>query len=145
MLNDSPILIKLANFFKKTPFSIETNSRKYEKWIQSHEIQKNVNVNIQEKLLYTPKISIVMPVWNTQERWLHLAIQSVLNQDYNNWELCVAEGNSTNPNIKKILDNYADKDKRIKTVFLNKNHGIAGNTNEALKLSRRQFCLFFGS
>jgi len=140
MRNDGALLKKLAIFFKKSPISLETNTKKYMKWIKSHEVQKKGNLH--EKLLFAPKISIIMPVWNTHERWLHLAIQSVLKQYYNNWELCIADGNSTNPNIKKILDNYANKDKRIKTVFLNENHGIAGNTNEALKLAGGSFVCF---
>jgi glycosyltransferase involved in cell wall biosynthesis len=142
MRNHGLIWIKCKKFFKKSPLSIETSSQKYERWIKAHEIQKNLTGDIQKKFHYNPAISIVMPVWNTHERWLHLAIQSVLNQSYTNWELCIADGKSTNPNIKKILDNYAEKDKRIKTVFLNENRGIAGNTNEALKLAGGSYICF---
>ena len=112
-------------------------SSKYDTWVKTHETPLNKKYVRQNPFTYNPKISIIMPVWNTDELWLHLAIQSVLNQYYDNWELCISDGNSTNPNIKKILQRYSMKDKRIKTVFLNENEGIAGNTNAALSLAER--------
>ena len=120
-------------------------SSKYDTWVKTHETPLNKKYVRQNPFTYNPKISIIIPVWNTDELWLHLAIQSVLNQYYDNWELCISDGNSTNPNIKKILQRYSMKDKRIKTVFLNENEGIAGNTNAALSLAERYICLLFGS
>ncbi|MGE4547265.1 MAG: glycosyltransferase [Desulfurella sp.] len=81
-----------------------------------------------------PKISIVVPTWNTKENFLTEMIQSVLNQTYPNWELCVADGASNN-NTKEVLKKYAQLDNRIKVKFLNNNKGIAGNSNEAIIIS----------
>jgi GT2 family glycosyltransferase len=82
----------------------------------------------------SPKISIVVPTWNTPENFLTEMMQSVLNQTYPNWELCVADGASNN-NTKEVLKKYAQSDNRIKVKFLNKNKGIAGNSNEALRMA----------
>jgi len=82
----------------------------------------------------SPKISIIVPTWNTPENFLTEMIQSVLNQTYPNWELCVADGASNN-NTKEVLKKYAQSDNRIKVKFLNKNKGIAGNSNEAIMIS----------
>jgi glycosyltransferase involved in cell wall biosynthesis len=82
----------------------------------------------------SPKISITVPTWNTPENFLTEMIQSVLNQTYPNWELCVADGASNN-NTKEVLKKYAQSDNRIKVKFLNKNKGIAGNSNEAIMIS----------
>ena len=88
---------------------------------------------------YMPKISIITPVWNTDEKWLRLAIESVLDQIYENWELCIVDGNSDKPHVKRVLKKYAEKDSRIKVKFLPENKGIAGNSNEALSLATGEF------
>jgi len=117
----------------------------YELWILKNEPKEEDLKRMAEeckKFKYRPKISIIMPTWNTDERWLRRAIESVLNQVYDNWELCIADGGSTKPHVRKILEEYAKKDKRIKVKFLPKNLGIAGNSNEALKLATGEFVAF---
>ncbi len=88
---------------------------------------------------YRPKISIVTPVWNTDERWLRRAIESVLEQTYDNWELCIADGGSTRESVERVLKEYAEKDSRIKVKSLDENKGISGNSNEALSLAAGDF------
>jgi len=114
----------------------------YEFWILKNEPTKEKLEEYKKESLsfeYRPKISIITPVWNTDEKWLRAAIESVLNQVYDNWELCITDGGSTMPHVKKILKEYAKKDKRIKVKFLPENKGIAGNSNEALKLATGEF------
>lgn len=89
-----------------------------------------------------PKISIITPVWNTDERWIRRAIESVINQTYDNWELCLVDGGSTKPHIKPVLTEYAAKDSRIKIRFLTENKGISGNSNAALALATGEFVGF---
>jgi GT2 family glycosyltransferase len=91
---------------------------------------------------YRPKISIVVPVYNTNEKWLRLCIESVINQVYDNWELCIADGGSTKPHIKRILEQYPRQDARIRVKFLSENKGIAGNSNEALAIATGEFVGF---
>ncbi len=93
-------------------------------------------------LKYKPKISIITPVWNTDERWLRLAIESASSQIYENWELCIADGRSEKPHVKKVIEEYAKADPRIKVKFLSENRGIAGNSNEALSLATGEFVAF---
>ncbi len=117
----------------------------YKIWIIENEpTEKDIESYRKKSLLFThrPKISIVTPVWNTEERWLKQAIESVLNQVYDNWELCIADGGSTQPYIKEILDYYSKKDTRIKVKFLAENKGIALNSNEALALTTGEFVAF---
>lgn len=90
---------------------------------------------------YRPKISIITPVYNPEVAWIRAAIDSVLAQAYDNWELCLADA-STREDVKKCLADYADKDKRIKLKFLDKNRGIALNSNEALSLATGEFVAF---
>jgi len=91
---------------------------------------------------YRPKISLIVPVYNTDEKWLRLCIESVLNQVYDNWELCIADGYSTKPHTRKALEKYVHLDKKIIVKFLSENKGIAGNSNEALALASGEFIGF---
>ncbi|MGC8483961.1 MAG: glycosyltransferase, partial [Thermodesulfobium sp.] len=87
------------------------------------------------KFNYEPKISIIVPVWNTPKQFLTDVIESVLNQTYSNWELCIADGASKEAYVKDVLEEYIKKDNRIKVKYLSENKGIVGNSNEALSIS----------
>jgi glycosyltransferase involved in cell wall biosynthesis/SAM-dependent methyltransferase len=95
------------------------------------------------RFAYSPTISILVPTYNTDEPCLRAFIESVLNQTYDNWELCIADGNSKNAaQIKQIIQRYAkthSAPNRIKYKMLDKNLGIAGNTNEALSLATGEY------
>ncbi len=88
---------------------------------------------------YRPKISIVTPVYNPQQYDLTECIKSVLNQVYDNWELCLVDGGSDKPYVRKTIDRYVAKDNRIKSAILSRNLGIAGNSNEALMLATGEY------
>ncbi len=88
---------------------------------------------------YRPKISIILPVWNTDSRWLRSCIESVRNQVYDNWELCIADDRSTEPSVAKILNRYARKDDRVRVKFLQENLGVSGASNEAIALATGEF------
>ncbi|RCV65570.1 Glycosyltransferase, partial [Methanophagales archaeon] len=117
----------------------------YEIWIQRNEPTKekmDAYKKESRSFNYRPKISIVTPVWNIEEKLLRAAIESVLNQVYDNWELCLVDGGSTKPHVKTILKEYAKNDSRIKVIFLSENKGIAGNSNAALSLATGEFVTF---
>ena len=83
-----------------------------------------------------PQISIVMPVYNVERRWLLAAVESVRKQFYPHWELCIADDASTHEETRKTLDEIARiGDPRIKLKRLRKNVGIAGASNVALRLA----------
>ncbi len=90
-------------------------------------------------LSYKPLISIIMPVFNTPESFLIQAIESVINQVYSHWELCIADDASTQPHIKLILNEYATKSPQIKVVFREKNGHISAASNSALELAKGEF------
>jgi O-antigen biosynthesis protein len=86
-----------------------------------------------------PRISIVMPVYNTPETFLRAAIASVLDQVYPYWELCIADDASTASHIKAILDGYATQDSRIKVVYRTENGHISQCSNSALAIATGDF------
>ena len=76
-----------------------------------------------------------MPTFNTPERFLRLAIESVLRQTYPHWELCVADDGSDQPHVRAVLEEYAAKDERIKLAPPGRHGGIAAASNAALELA----------
>ncbi|OLL32995.1 glycosyl transferase family 2 [Burkholderia sp. SRS-W-2-2016] len=81
-----------------------------------------------------PRISVVMPVYNPDPKWLAEAIESIRGQLYPYWELCIADDVSTNPEIRPLLERYAHTDERIKVAFRQKNGHISAASNTALEL-----------
>jgi len=116
----------------------------YQDWILKNEPSTEQLAEQRAKandFAYKPLISVVVPVWNTPAKILVQTIRSVVDQTYDKWELCIADGNS-DPETKKVLSYWAKKDVRIKIKFLDENKGIAVNSNEALSLAQGEFVAF---
>jgi glycosyltransferase involved in cell wall biosynthesis len=89
-----------------------------------------------------PLISILVPVYNPDPAVLGNCIRSVLYQAYPHWELCLADDCSPLPEVRGLLQEWADKDERIKVTFLSENSGIAGATNSAATLASGSYVSF---
>jgi GT2 family glycosyltransferase len=86
-----------------------------------------------------PLISVLMPVFETPEKWLRRSIESVLAQNYANWELCVADDHSTRPHVRTVLEEYRRQDARVRVLFRQANGHIAEATNSCLELAQGEF------
>ncbi len=102
--------------------------------------KKSIDVVI-DSLDYKPKISILMPVYNSNISFLKKAIQSVKDQYYTNWQLCICDDGSTNEEIHKILKEESSADERISMILSKKNEGISSASNKALNLAEGEFTL----
>ena len=122
------------------------NPKDYSRWIQNYDILTEKMVKgMQQRIKeweYLPLISIIMPTYNTDEKWLRTAIDSVLQQIYPNWELCIADDASTKPHVRRILEEYTGRDKRIKVKFRTENGHISAASNTALELVTGEFVAF---
>ena len=86
------------------------------------------------------KVSVLTPLWNTPENFLREMIESVQTQTYQNWELCLADGSDdAHAYVGEICREYAAKDSRIVYKKLEKNGGIAENTNRCLEMATGEF------
>lgn len=105
----------------------------YHRWIYFNEpTEKQLEEQRKTKFKIEPKISILVPMYHTPEKFFEELVDSLIDQTYSNWELCLADGSEEeNKQIVKI----ASKDTRIKYQFLNSNKGISANTNAALKMA----------
>ena len=90
------------------------------------------------------KFSILVPLYNTPEKFLRQAIESVTAQTYSGWELCLADGSdSQHTDVGRICREYAAKDHRIRYRKLVKNEGISGNTNACLDMATGDYIALF--
>lgn len=90
------------------------------------------------------KFSILVPLYNTPKRFLTEMIDSVVNQTYENWELCLADGSDAeHAYVGELCREHAEKDSRILYRKLEKNEGISGNTNECLKMATGDYIGLF--
>ena len=101
----------------------------YQQWIEAYDtVTANDIADMRQLSASFPKhplISIVMPVYNTPERLLREAIESVRAQTYDRWELCIANDCSTEVNIRRVLAEYTQADHRVKVVHREENGHIS--------------------
>jgi GT2 family glycosyltransferase len=120
--------------------SIETN---YKRWIRDFDtLSESDRDKIRAHILqleYQPLISVVMPVYETSEPLLRQAIDSVRNQLYPRWELCIADDASQAPHIEAVLRQAAAGDARIKWIRREINGHISAASNSALALATGEF------
>lgn len=89
-----------------------------------------------------PFFSVLIPVYRTPERYLREMLDSLLEQTYPHFEVCLADGSPAGQSCEKVLKEYADRDSRIRYEILGENRGIAGNTNAALAMAAGEYLLF---
>ena len=90
-----------------------------------------------------PLISVIVPTYNTDISFLRDCIDSVIGQVYQEWELCIVDDCSPNEQVRSEILKYAEKDARIKYLFLDTNHHIAGATNRAVDIASGEFISLF--
>lgn len=117
----------------------------YQVWLQRHRLTRQDIARIKaavDTFRYAPLISIVTPVYNTDETWLRKAVESVRDQIYPRWELCLVNDTSTTAHVRSVLDEYAAADPRVRVKHLPRNQGVAGASTHALSLATGEFVGF---
>lgn len=112
----------------------------YADWLATREaISDDDRHRLFEELQWRPQISVVMPVFNPRIELLKSALDSVLRQTYPDWELCIANDASTDPEVTCVLDDYAALDSRVKVVHRSENGHISEASNSALEIAKGEF------
>ncbi len=115
----------------------------YQQWIQAYDTPSDADqvaiVRHIGRLAYQPLISVVMPTYNTPERWLRRAIESVRGQLYPHWELCIADDASSQLHVRRVLEEYQARDSRITVVWREQNGHISAASNSALAVAKGEF------
>ena len=123
---------------------VNASAMPYGEWFElnkptKEELEKQKKVEFE----FEPKISIIVPTYKTPINFLREMIDSVVDQTYSNWELCIADGSEGDAVVEAELEKYAKQDDRIKYILLEKNEGISGNTNAALELATGEYVGLF--
>ena len=121
----------------------QRGSNQYESWVRqfdtlSHEDRAHIEKRI-AAMHQPPTFSVLMPVYNVEERYLRRAIASVRSQLYPHWEFCIADDCSTRPHVARVLKEAAAADPRIKLLIRAKNGHISAASNSALELATGDF------
>ncbi|PMR78639.1 glycosyltransferase family 2 protein [Halomonas urumqiensis] len=112
----------------------------YSHWLKRrHELGADSVRRIVEKLPCAPTISVLVPVFDPVVTWLRECLESVLTQSYPHWQLCVADDASTNPEVHKLLEEFAERDSRVVVVYRPRNGHICAATNSALAVAQGEF------
>ena len=123
--------------------STEGEQNDYGVWVRRYDTLIDVDrLKIRSHLdyfKYKPLFSVVMPVYNPPIKFFEKAIQSVRNQLYPNWELCIADDASTDPEVRKVIERHCKQDKRIKAIFRTENGHISKASNSALEVAQGDF------
>ncbi len=118
---------------KHAPFWKVEDVAGYNEWLKRNEKFEEV-----KKLKYQPLISVLVPVYNVDAKYLSECIESVLNQTYDNFELCLVDDASTKKETLDILKKY-EKNKKVKVKYRKENGHISKTSNDALKMAEGEF------
>lgn len=114
---------------------VNAQGKSYQQWFEENKAtEADLKRQRETTFEWQPKISIIVPTYKTPETFLREMIDSVRNQSYENWELCIADGSGGDSTVERILEEYAAADSRIRYCLLKENLGISGNTNAALDM-----------
>jgi GT2 family glycosyltransferase len=115
----------------------------YARWIRCYDQLRPADLKGIRKQIaqfrYSPLISVLLPVYNSNLKWLRRAILSVQKQLYPHWELCIVDDASTDPKIWPFLQRCARRDRRIKLMRRTENGHISAASNDALRLATGEF------
>lgn len=121
-------------------FERRTARYSYRKWLEGRrELTTERARRVIDQLPHTPLISVLVPVYNPRLEWLRECLDSVLAQSYPHWQLCIVDDASTDPEVRQVLAEYAERDARVRVVFREENGNICAASNSALELVEGEF------
>ncbi len=134
--------VRLKHVITKKVGSNTTAKLSYANWIRRYEpLAYRDTLSTLKTATYKPLISIIVPCYNTPQKYFEPLLQSVIDQHYDNWELCLVDG-STEAQNSEYLHARSQLDQRITYVRVGKNLGIVGNTNIGLDSAKGEFVAF---
>lgn len=148
----SPLLMRALVILKtegfngiraRIPTTRNYGAAEYQQWIDLHEkvdLGSKAYIRLKiDSLKKLPLLSILMPTYESNVDWLTKAIDSVKNQLYPHWELCIVDDASSSTAVKALLLDYSKLDLRIKVVFREERKGISEATNDALRIAKGEW------
>ena len=154
----NPALIAARKFFKESKAQYVSTKKSlvwlkkkltgneyadYDTWLRIMRVSRQeLFAQRKTKFSYAPKFSVVVPLYHTPAKFLKDLVRSMMYQSYANWELCLVNASPEDVHLTSLLENWAMRDKRIRVIRLEKNLGIAQNTNAGIEASTGEFIAF---
>ena len=154
----NPALIAARKFFKESKAQYVSTKKSlvwlkkkltgneyadYDTWLRIMRVSRQeLFAQRKTKFSYAPKFSVVVPLYHTPAKFLKDLVRSMMYQSYANWELCLVNASPEDVHLTSLLENWVMRDKRIRVIRLEKNLGIAQNTNAGIEASTGEFIAF---
>lgn len=132
----------LDSYYAYDTYLNERKGNDYNYWIKINEQNRPEAYEIKQLINHFDKdilFSIVMPTYNTEEKYLRECLDSILNQSFTNFEICIADDNSPDKRVKGVLDEYTKAYKQVKVIYRKTNGHISEASNSALALVKGKY------
>src|SRR5437879_7587803 len=132
------ILSAPFRLFRRRQLTEASEPDEYGRWFARHRVSAEEAAMLREQsrnFSYRPLISILTPTFNPDDEFLTAAVESVIAQAYENWELILIDAGSSDPDLRTLLENMGRRDARIQTGFQD-HGGISSALNAALSRAR---------
>ena len=134
----------VKGFYARLLERFEEREVEYQEWYEKNNPSEEELARQRKKKWKDPVvISVLVPAYRTPEFFLKQMMESVLLQTYPYLELCIADGSGTDDSVEKVVKEYQKKDPRVRYRRLEKNEGIAGNTNAAIEMATGEYLALF--
>ena len=134
----------VKGFYARLLERFEEREVEYQEWYEKNKPSEEELARQRKKKWKNPVvISVLVPAYRTPEVFLKQMLESVLLQTYPYLELCIADGSGTDDSVEKVVKEYQKKDPRVRYRRLEKNEGIAGNTNAAIEMASGDYLALF--
>ena len=134
----------VKGFYARLLERFEEREVEYQEWYEKNKPSEEELARQRKKKWKNPVvISVLVPAYRTPEVFLKQMMESVLLQTYPYLELCIADGSGTDDSVENVVKEYQKKDPRVRYRRLEKNEGIAGNTNAAIEMASGEYLALF--
>ncbi len=140
-LNNNGLKATVKKINRRIFSRFDSKPKEYNRWFNEHKATEEELAKQREAHFeYEPAFSILVPLYETDEKFLKELIESVKAQSYVKWELCFSDGSKDSDRLSKLLKPYMEQDERIKYISEKKGPlGISDNTNQALELATGEY------
>ena len=123
--------------------TVKNHPVNYQKWIQRHlPSEAELRTQREKEFPWTPKISVVVPLYKTPEKYLRRLVESLQAQTYGNWELCLSDGSGQPSPLAGLLETLKKEEPRIRVISHSEALQISENTNAAIAVAEGEFIAF---
>jgi GT2 family glycosyltransferase len=132
---------RLPEIGRKASIPVEAYGEYWERFYRLSPETLTEQVHRSARFHYKPKMSIIVPTWNSDTRLLHKAIESVRAQTYPDWELILSDDASGRDDLRRLWGRYAHEP-RIRAIESAERSGISANTNRGIRAASGDYIVF---